>query len=86
MRKIFIAVGCFFITIATFLYATRHITAAIISSNMNNTKANYYEGAYALVGFGMSFWIWSSLLIGVGLLIGGFWSIVKESGYAQQKK
>ena len=86
MRKIFIAVGCFFITIATILYATRHITAAIISSNMNNTKANYYEGAYALVGFGMPFWIWSSLLIGVGLIIGGLWSIVKEAVQGMQKR
>lgn len=36
-----------------------------------NTKANYYEGAYELVGFGMSFWIIASLLTGVSLLLVG---------------
>ena len=86
MRKIFIALGCFFITISTFLYATKHITAAIMSSNINNTKANYYEGSYELVGFGMSFWIGISLIIGIIFLIGGLWSVIKGTVHNKQKK
>ncbi len=86
MRKVFIAVGCFFIAIAAFLYATRHITAAIISSYMNNTQANYYEGAYALVGFGMPFWIIVALLSGVTFLIGGIFPFIKERFYYSQNQ
>ncbi|MFO1443191.1 hypothetical protein KDN24_08180 [Bacillus sp. Bva_UNVM-123] len=76
--RIFMAIGCFFIAISAFLYATKHITAAIISANMNNTKANYYEGAYELVGFGMSFWIIAALLTGVSLLFVGIWPFLKN--------
>ena len=58
-------ISSFFIGIAAFLYATKHITAAIISSNMNTERANYYDGAYDAVGFGITFWTIFSLIIGV---------------------
>ncbi|MFT4415948.1 hypothetical protein ACLM5H_18975 [Fredinandcohnia humi] len=65
MKKTQAFIGCFFIAVATFLYATKHITAAIISMNINRPEVNYYEGAFDLVGFGINFWIIASLLAGV---------------------
>ncbi|RFB13346.1 hypothetical protein DZB84_17090 [Bacillus sp. HNG] len=69
MKQIKAFVGCFFIAVSAFLYATKHITAAIISSNINRPDVNYYEGAYKLVGFGINFWIFISLLVGVVMII-----------------
>ncbi|MFS0820546.1 hypothetical protein [Bacillus sp. 1P02SD] len=69
MKQIKAFVGCFFIAVSAFLYATKHITAAIISSNINRPDVNYYEGAYKLVGFGINFWIIISLLVGVAIII-----------------
>ncbi|MEH7388197.1 hypothetical protein V7147_22790 [Bacillus sp. JJ1521] len=69
MNQIKALVGCFFIAVSAFLYATKHVTAAIISSNINRPDVNYYEGAYKIVGFGINFWIIASLLVGVVLLI-----------------
>lgn len=69
MKKLQAFVGCFFIGVAAFLYATKHITAAIISSNMNRPDVNYYEGAYNVVGFGMQFWIVTALILGIVLVI-----------------
>ncbi|WP_077620514.1 hypothetical protein [Bacillus sinesaloumensis] len=61
-------VGCFFIAVSAFLYATKHITAAIMSSNINSPDVNYYEGAYKIVGFGINFWIFAALFIGIAIL------------------
>ncbi len=69
MKQVKAFVGCFFIAVSAFLYATKHVTAAIISSNMNRPDVNYYEGAFKVVGFGINFWIIASLLVGVVLLI-----------------
>ncbi|WP_010677903.1 hypothetical protein [Bacillus timonensis] len=69
MKQIKAFVGCFFIAVSAFLYATKHITAAIVSSNINRPDVNYYEGAYKIVGFGINFWIIASLMVGIVLLI-----------------
>ncbi|MEH7235093.1 hypothetical protein [Bacillus sp. JJ1562] len=69
MQQIKAFVGCFFIAVSAFLYATKHITAAIVSSNINRPEVNYYEGAYKIVGFGINFWIFSSLLVGIVILV-----------------
>ncbi|WP_453991823.1 hypothetical protein [Bacillus nitroreducens] len=85
MKQLKALVGCFFIGVSAFLYATKHITAAIISSNINRPDVNYYEGAYKIVGFGINFWIVASLLIGVVILISlfaqgtGIWSKKKRT-------
>lgn len=68
MDKLF-KISFFFIGVSAFLYATKHITAAIMSSNMNNVQANYYEGAYDIVGLGITFWTGISLLTGLGFFI-----------------
>lgn len=73
------ALGCFFIVIAAFLYATKHITAAIISTNINTPDVNYYEGAYDLIGFGMTFWTLLSFLAGILILLIGIWPFIKGS-------
>ncbi|WP_449538754.1 hypothetical protein [Ferdinandcohnia sp. Marseille-Q9671] len=82
MKQIQAFVGCFFVGVAAFLYATKHITAAIISSNINTPNVNYYEGAYQLVGFGMRFWMIAALCIGIVLigrsLIGSRLSFIKK--------
>ncbi|MCC3358538.1 hypothetical protein [Bacillus sp. REN16] len=72
MKQIKAFVGCFFIAVSAFLYATKHITAAIVSSNMNRPDVNYYEGAFKIVGFGINFWIIASLLVGAVTLISLF--------------
>ncbi|MEH7382656.1 hypothetical protein V7138_19490 [Bacillus sp. JJ1533] len=69
MKQIKAFVGCFFIAVSAFLYSTKHITAAIISSNINRPDVNYYEGAFKIVGFGINFWIIASLLVGIAMLI-----------------
>ncbi|MEH7223268.1 hypothetical protein V7112_05575 [Bacillus sp. JJ1566] len=69
MKQIKAFVGCFFIAVSAFLYATKHITAAIISSNINRPEVNYYEGAFQLVRFGINFWITASLLVGIAIFI-----------------
>jgi hypothetical protein len=78
MKKGLSAVGCFFIAIAAFLYATKHITAAIISVNVNTPNANYYEGAYKIIGFGMSFWIFAALLTGIIFLLISLWPSLRK--------
>ncbi|MEH7391637.1 hypothetical protein V7149_16550 [Bacillus sp. JJ1503] len=73
MNKGFTAVGCFFIAISAFLYASKHITAAIMSSYINTPKVTYFEGAHQLIGFGMKFWIFISLFAGVIFFLVGIW-------------
>ncbi|WP_235822750.1 hypothetical protein [Cytobacillus massiliigabonensis] len=77
MKKGITALGCFFIAIAAFLYAAKHITAAIISAYINTPDVNYYEGAYELIGFGMTFWTLLSLLAGILFLLIGIWPSIK---------
>lgn len=82
MKQIKALVGCFLIAVSAFLYATKHITAAIISSNMNRADVNYYEGAYQIVGFGINFWTIASLLVGIVILI----SLLTQGGVFPFKK
>lgn len=88
MKNIQVFVGCFFLAISAFLYATKHITAAIISSNINSPSVNYYEGALDLVGAGITFWTITSLVAGIVLLlsrfIGAYKRNVKEVPKAEQ--
>lgn len=77
--------GCFFIAISAFLYATKHITAAIMISYMNNPDVNYFRGGYDAVGFGITFWIVFSFLAGVSFLLGALWPLIKQRN-AQTKE
>jgi hypothetical protein len=78
VKKGITALGCFFIAIAAFLYATKHITAALMSAYINTPDVNYYEGSYELIGFGMTFWILLSLLAGILFLLIGIWPSIKS--------
>lgn len=67
--------GCFFVSISAFLYAAKHLTAAIMTANMNNTQANYFDGGYQAMNTGIGFWIVSTLLLGMVLLFIGVWPV-----------
>jgi len=86
MNKPFTAVGCFFIAIAAFLYASKHITAAIMSSYINTPEVTYFEGAHQLIGFGMKFWIFASFLAGVVFFLAGIWPCVQRLNHAKNNK
>ncbi|MED3572837.1 hypothetical protein [Cytobacillus praedii] len=77
MKKGMATLGCFFIAIAAFLYAAKHITAALMSAYINTPDVTYYEGAYDLIGFGMTFWIMLSLFAGLLFLFIGLWPSIK---------
>ncbi|MCU9614633.1 hypothetical protein OEV98_13900 [Caldibacillus lycopersici] len=68
-----IKISFFFFSIAAFLLATKHITAAIISSNINTERVNYYEGSYDIVGWGITAWTMLSFIIGLIFFIHGIW-------------
>jgi hypothetical protein len=70
VNKTTAAIGCFFIMIASFLYAAKHITAAIMISNINSTKTNYFDGGYESISTGITYWAGGSLLLGLVFLIG----------------
>lgn len=65
-------IGCFFLAVAAFLYSSKHLTAAIMVSNMNSTQANYFDGGYKAIGTGITIWSTLSLLIGASFFISGF--------------
>lgn len=71
IKKEFTALGCFFVAIAAFLYATKHITAAIMTSQVNSAEVNYFQGGYDSIGFGSTFWMVLSLVVGLLFLIIG---------------
>ena len=73
IRKGVTIVGCFFISIAAFLYAVKHITAAIMTAYINTPDVNFFDGGYQSIGFGITFWIFASFLLGMILLIRGMW-------------
>lgn len=77
MNKGITALGCFFIAISAFLYASKHIVAALISTNINTPEINYYEGSLELIGFGMTLWPLLSLLIGIIVILIGVWPALK---------
>ncbi|KAB2336698.1 hypothetical protein F7731_10090 [Cytobacillus depressus] len=78
MKKEYTAVGCFFIAISAFLYAFKKLTAAIMSSYINTSEVTYYEGAHKLIGFGMTFWIFTSFLAGIIFLLIGMWPPIQK--------
>ncbi|WP_338379250.1 hypothetical protein [Enterococcus faecium] len=69
------AIGCFFICISAFLYAAKHLTAAIMTAYINSPDVNYFGGGYQTVGFGITFWIAISFIVGLFFLIGGIYPI-----------
>ncbi|WP_102347821.1 hypothetical protein [Bacillus sp. Marseille-P3661] len=68
-----IKIGCFFLGLAAFLYSTRHITAALLVTNMNNERANYFEGGYDAIGWGFTFWTFLACLTGLIFFLSGVW-------------
>lgn len=78
MNRGIISLGCFFTAIAAFLYATKHITAAIMSAHINSPDVTYFTGAYELIGFGITFWTVFSLLLGMILLVVGMFPNLKS--------
>lgn len=70
MNKTTAAIGCFFIMIASFLYAAKHITAAIMISNINSVKTNYFDGGYESISTGITYWTGGALFLGLVFLIG----------------
>lgn len=83
MERIKATIGCFFIAIAAFLYATKHITAAIMTSQINQPDVNYFGGGYNSIGFGITFWTVISLLIGIVFLVIDFWQDIKSSNVSK---
>ncbi|MDE5413228.1 hypothetical protein [Alkalihalobacterium chitinilyticum] len=64
--------GCFFLSLAAFLYVSKHFTAAFITIHMLNSEPgpiSYYEYTYANIGNGFSFWIFLSFLMGIFFLV-----------------
>jgi len=68
VNKTTAAIGCFFIMIASFLYAAKHITAAIMISNINSVKTNYFDGGYESISTGITYWTGGALFLGVVFL------------------
>ncbi|MGD6830807.1 hypothetical protein ACQCT5_01500 [Sutcliffiella halmapala] len=79
MNKTTAAIGCFFIMIAAFLYVPKHITAAIMISNINSAKTNYFDGGYESISTGITYWT------GGALFIGGVFLCLSVSGSLMQK-
>ena len=78
IKKEMIGAGCFFIAIAAFLYAAKHITAAIMTAEINSPEVNYFQGGYETIGFGMTFWMILSLIIGIVGVISGIWPMFQQ--------
>lgn len=78
-----VILGCFFIAVSAFLYASKHMTAAIMVMNLNSTEANYFDGGYSSISTGISFWTGLSLLVGITLLLLDWFPAIK--GFLKQK-
>lgn len=65
-------IGCFFLAVAAFLYASKHITAALIVLNINSAQVNYFEGGYNYIKTGITFWTTTSFLLGAIFFIAGY--------------
>lgn len=63
--------GCFFLGLAAFLYSTKHLTAAIMVTNINTHNANYFDGGYDAVKTGITLWIGLSFLVGLTFFVSG---------------
>ncbi|MED1600468.1 hypothetical protein BTR22_03315 [Alkalihalophilus pseudofirmus] len=79
-----VILGCFFIAVSAFLYASKHMTAALMVMNLNSTEANYFDGGYASISTGISFWTGLSLLVGITLLLLDWFPAIK--GFLKQIK
>lgn len=77
LRKEFSKIGCFFIAIAAFLYAVKHLTAVIMTSSINSPEVNYFGGGYISIETGITFWTILSLLLGIIFLLFSFRPILK---------
>ena len=86
MKKGITALGCFFIAIAAFLYVSKHLTAALMTAYINTPDVTYYEGAYDLIGFGMTFWTLLSLFVGILCLFIGIGSMIKKLFQVEDSK
>jgi hypothetical protein len=79
-----VILGCFFIAVSAFLYASKHMTAAMMVMNLNSTEANYFDGGYSSISTGISFWTGLSLLVGITLLLLDWFPAIK--GFLKQIK
>ncbi|ADC49571.1 hypothetical protein BpOF4_07565 [Alkalihalophilus pseudofirmus OF4] len=79
-----VILGCFFIAVSAFLYASKHMTAAMMVMNLNSTEANYFDGGYSSISTGISFWTGLSLLMGITLLLLDWFPAIK--GFLKQIK
>lgn len=85
VKKEITAIGCFLIAIAAFLYAVKHITAAIMTAPINSPDVNYFGGGYQSIGGGITFWMVVSLIVGVVFLAGGILPIFRKMAASKQR-
>ncbi|MGE7218414.1 hypothetical protein ACQKJC_18100 [Priestia koreensis] len=71
--------GLFFTSISAFLYATKHITAAIMVMNVNTATTNYYDGAYESIGIGITIWTVLSFILACGFFIHSLWTLSQKN-------
>lgn len=84
-----VKIGLTLLSISAFLYATKHITAAIMITNMNNERVNYFDGGYEAVGWGITIWTTLSCITGLLFFLIGIWStylLPLLQNYNQQKR
>ena len=85
VRKEITTIGCFFIAIAAFLYAVKHITAAIMTAPINSPEVNYFGGGYQSIGFGITFWMVVSLIVGIVFLASGILPAFRKMAASKQR-
>lgn len=85
VKKEITAIGCFFISIAAFLYAVKHITAAIMTSSINSPDVNYYGGGYQSIGGGITFWMVMSLIVGIVFFVTGIIPVFRKMAASKQR-
>lgn len=85
VRKGITAIGCFFIAIAAFLYAVKHITAAIMTAQINSPNVSYYGGGYQSIGGGITFWMVMSLMVGIVFFVIGILPVFREIAASKQR-
>ncbi|OHR71541.1 hypothetical protein HMPREF3291_24275 [Bacillus sp. HMSC76G11] len=71
-------IGLFFIAVAAFLYAAKHLTAAVMISNINSVNTNYFGGGYDSIETGITIWTAAALIAGVICLALGQWDSVRR--------
>jgi hypothetical protein len=66
--------GCVFVAIAAYLYATRFVAAANYVSNMQNWGPDMFQRSMSYVGSDLHLWALAALIIGVVYLVLDEWS------------